>query len=90
MSTQEGFESTPSLFDPPPPVTVTVAKDFVKWCCSFGHGFHNSPDIANLRYWARKSKLKIKEREEAAVLEVARTLFLKRIEHLTRKSEPAN
>lgn len=82
MSTQE----TPSLFDAPPPVTVSHAKDFVRWCCSLGGDFRNSPDIANLRYWAQKTEVKFKDGEEAAVLEAARALFLKRIEQLTRKS----
>lgn len=86
MSTQE----MPSLFDAPPPVTVSHAKDFVRWCCSMGADFRNSPDITNLRYWAQKNKVKIKDREEAIVLETARQLYLKRIEQLTRKSEPAN
>ncbi len=87
MSTQDISLETPSLFDAPPPATTTYAKDFVKWCCSFGAGFHNSPDVANLRYWAKKMKVKIKEREEPAVIEAAHGLFLKRIEQQTRKSE---
>lgn len=90
MSTQEITPSLPSLFDPPPPVTTTYARDFVKWCFSFGDHFRNSPDITNLRYWAQKSKLKIQNLEEPAVLDAARTLFLKRIEQRTRKLEAAN
>ena len=83
-------QDTPSLFDPPPPATVSHAKDFVRWCCSFGTNFRNSPDVANLRYWARTHKVRIKEDEEPEVLEAARKAFLKRIEQLTRKSQPAS
>jgi len=87
---RELSQDTPTLFDPPPPITVTHAKDFVRWCCSFGNSFRNSPDVANLRYWAKKNKVTIKEREESEILEAARAAFLKRIEQLTRKSEPLN
>ena len=90
MSTQDISKETPSLFDAPPPAATLYAKDFVKWCCSFGADFHNSPDITNLRYWANKTKVRIKEREERTVLEVAQVLFLKRIEQRTRKSEAVN
>lgn len=83
-------QDTPTLFDAPPPPAVSQAKDFVRWCCSFGNSFRNSPDIANLRYWAHKSKVKIKEHEEQEILQAARAQFLKRIEQLTRKSEPVN
>ena len=87
---RELSQDTPTLFDAPPPITVTHAKDFVRWCCSFGNSFRNSPDVANLRYWAKKNKVNIKEREESEILEAARAAFLKRIEQLTRKSEPLN
>jgi hypothetical protein len=87
---RELSQDTPSLFDPPPPPTISHAKDFVRWCCSFGANFRNSPDVANLRYWAHKHKVQIKEREEAEILEVARNAFLKRIEQLVRKSRPAS
>jgi hypothetical protein len=87
---RELFQDTPTLFDAPPPITLTHAKAFVHWCCSFGNGFRNSPDVANLRYWARKNKVKIKEREEGEILEAARAAFLKRIEQLMIKSEPLN
>ena len=76
-----------SLFDAPPPVTYVQAKEFVRWCCSFGPAFRNSPDVTNLRYWARKNKIKIGEREEAEILDAARPLFLKRVEQAIRKSE---
>ena len=83
-------QDTPTLFDAPPPATVTQAKDFVRWCCSFGTDFRNSPDIGNLRYWAQKNKVKIKDRDEAEILQAARVAFLKRIEQQMRKAEPVN
>ena len=98
MSTGDLFEQKPSALNVLPPatavdelskdekVTVRLAKDFVRWCYSFGAGFRNSPDITNLRYWAQKSKLKIKEREGADILEIARPIFFKRLEQNTQKS----
>lgn len=85
---------TPSLFDAPLPAAAApastleekgpekIAKDFVRWCCSIGADFRNSPDITNLRYWARKSKVKVKDRDETGIVEMARALFLKRIGQL--------
>src|SRR5579862_5912479 len=58
----ESQEVGPSLFDAPPPESYVQAKDFVRWCCSFGADFRNSPDITNLRYWAQKNNVKIRER----------------------------
>ena len=98
MSTGDLFEQTPAALNVLPPATavdepskdekgtVRLAKDFVRWCYSFGAGFRNSPDITNLRYWAQKSKLKIKEREGAEILEIARPIFFKRLEQDTQKS----
>ena len=100
MSTQD----TPSLFDAPLPEPVRdvlepawnekglekVAKDFVRWCFSFGGDFRNSPDVTNLRYWLRKTKSKIDETEQMQILAAARPLFFKRIDQLTRKAEPSN
>jgi hypothetical protein len=80
---------SPSLFDAPPPLSYLHAKDFVRWCCSFGSSFRNSPDITNLRYWAQKNKIKIKERDEADILDTARPLFMKRVEQAVRKAERA-
>jgi hypothetical protein len=87
---RELSQDTPTLFDPPPTETVSQAKDFVRWCCSFGNGFRNSPDISNLRYWAQKNQVKIKEGEEQEILETARAAFLKRLEQLVRTAEPVN
>ena len=84
-------QDTPTLFDPPPTESVSQARDFVKWCCSFGTTFRNSPDITNLRYWAQQNKVKIKDRAEAEILQAARTVYLKRIEQQVRKTaEPVN
>ncbi len=80
-------DASPSLFDAPPPPTYLHAKDFVRWCCSFGGGFRNSPDVANLRYWLQKNEIRIKERELMEILDTARPLFWKRIEQSVRKSE---
>jgi hypothetical protein len=80
-------EAGPSLFDAPPPESYVQAKDFVLWCCSFGGDFRNSPDITNLRYWAQKNSVSIKDRNEREILESARPIFLKRIEQLVKKSE---
>ena len=80
---------SPSLFDAPPPANYLHAKDFVRWCCSFGPNFRNSPDVTNLRYWAQKNKIALKGEDEAEILETARPLFLKRIEQAIRKSERA-
>jgi hypothetical protein len=87
---RELSQDTPTLFDVPPPLAVSQAKEFVRWCCSFGKDFRNSPDVANLRYWAKTNKVKIKERDEAEILQAARIAFLKRIEQSIRKSEPVN
>jgi hypothetical protein len=78
-----------SLFDAPPSPVYLHAKEFVRWCCSFGSDFRNSPDITNLRYWANKSGTSIKERDEAETLETAREMFLKRIDQAVRKSAQA-
>ena|ERR1051326_6649404 len=104
MSTRDLSQDTPSLFDAPlaAPVrdvlepawnekgTEKLAKDFVRWCFSFGSDFRNSPDLANLRYWAQKTTPKIDGSDEAQILTIARPLFFKRIEQLTRKADPSN
>jgi hypothetical protein len=82
-------QEAPSLFDAPPPQTYLQAKDFVKWCCSFGPEFRNSPDASNLRYWAHKNKIKIDQPDEREILESAREIYLKRIEQRVRQSERA-
>jgi hypothetical protein len=94
--------ATPSLFDAPtplPPLPATeevsreenrsekLARDFVKWCFSFGNGFRNSPDVINLRVWAHKTHLKLNHADENATLSEARRLYLKRIEQMMKKSD---
>ena len=66
-----------------------VAKDFIRWCCSFGSDFRNSPDIINLRNWSQKLKLRFQDAEEAEVITEARRLYLKRLEQMTKKAESA-
>jgi hypothetical protein len=82
-------DAGPSLFDAPPPANYMHAKDFVRWCWSFGADFHNSPDVTNLRYWAQKNIVRLAPGDEVEVLDVARELFLKRIEQAVRKAERA-
>jgi hypothetical protein len=82
-------QDVPSLFDAPPPPSYVHAKDFVRWCCSFGTNFRNSPDGTNLRYWARKNAIQISEREVSEILDIARSMMLKRIEQSVRKAERA-
>ena len=65
------------------------AKDFVKWCCSFGPEFRNSPDASNFRYWAHKNKIDIDQRDERQILDAAREIYLKRIEQRIRQVEGA-
>ena len=104
MFTRDVPQETPSLFDAPlaaglPDILEPawnekgidkLAKDFVRWCFSFGDDFRNSPDATNLRYWAHKTKSKIDEGEEPQILAIARPFFFKRIEQLTRKAEASN
>jgi hypothetical protein len=104
MSSHDLSQETRSLFDTPIAPTVRdvlepswtekgldrVAKDFVRWCFSFGGDFRNSPDVTNLRYWSRKTKFKIDESEETQILAIARPLFFKRIDQLARKGEASN
>jgi hypothetical protein len=84
---REMSQNTPTLFDAPPPPNTAHARNFVRWCCSFGTNFRNSPDISNLRYWTQKNKVPIKDGDEVEILEAARALFLKRVEQMTRRSE---
>jgi hypothetical protein len=92
---------TPSLFTPellngsestdvvasPEKSTDAIARDFVRWCWSFGSDFHNSPDITNLRSWLRKGHLSPSASEEEEILVEARRLFLKRVEQAVRKAD---
>lgn len=101
MSTPGASDQPLLSFETSPPMPVqelpeqekkrdTVAKNFVRWCCNFGTQFRNSPDVTNLRYWAKKNKLQFKPGEEVLIVDTARRLFLKHVERLLRKSESAN
>jgi hypothetical protein len=92
---------TPSLFTPellngneslnvvaiPEKSADIVAREFVRWCWSFGNDFHNSPDITNLRSWLQKERLSPSASEEEEILVEARRLFLKRVEQAVRKAD---
>lgn len=87
---------TPELLDSVEPLEIVapeeigadiLARDFVRWCWSFGSDFHNSPDITNLRSWIRKRGTGLASSEEAEVLVEARRLFLKKVEQALRKAD---
>ena len=89
------FSEPLPLLEAPPPLrdekrSEKLSREFVRWCCSFGTDFRNSPDITNLRFWLQKTKLRIKEEEELEILGSARQAFLKQIEQHMRKSEVTN
>src|SRR5438477_286640 len=83
----------PSLFPPEPmtpspaleepardePTPHKIAVEFVRWCCSFGADFRNSPDVTNLRYWLHTTKGKLTDIDEAELLREVRRIYLKRI-----------
>lgn len=73
----ESAEKTPEI----------LARNFVRWCWSFGSEFHNSPDINNLRFWLRKEQVRSSASEEGEILEEARRLFLKKVEQAVRKAD---
>jgi hypothetical protein len=67
--------------------TEILARNFVRWCWSFGAEFRNSPDINNLRFWLRKEKAGSSPAEEGEILLEARRLFLKKVEQAIRKAD---
>jgi len=67
--------------------SIAVARDFVRWCCSFGSDFRNSPDVTNLRVWMRKGAMNVSSSEEEQILLEARGLFLKKVEQAIRKAD---
>ena len=94
--------TNPSLFDVPPAAALrpvpeappreesraeNLARDFVRWCFSFGRDFRNSPDLINVRNWAHKTRLKLSDAEETQLLLEARRLYLRRIELMMKKVE---
>ena len=66
-----------------------IARDFVRWCWSFGNDFRNSPDITNFRSWQHKTNVKLSAVEEDEILVEARRLFLKKVEQAVRKADAA-
>src|ERR1044071_16610 len=64
-----------------------LAREFIRWCFSFGRDFRNSPDLINVRIWAQKTRLKLKDSEENELLIEARRLYLKRIEQMMKKTD---
>ena len=64
-----------------------LARDFIRWCWSFGSDFHNSPDITNLRSWLRKGSLTASPSDEDEILVEARRLYLKKVEQAVRKAD---
>ena len=64
-----------------------LARDFVRWCWSFGNEFRNSPDITNLRFWLRRGKVSPSSDEEEEILAEARRLFLKKVALAVRKAD---
>ena len=67
--------------------TDVLARDFVRWCWSFGSDFRNSPDITNLRSWLGKGNLTPSASDEEEILVEARRLFLKKVEQAVRKAD---
>jgi hypothetical protein len=95
--------SIPSLFDSPsagaPPAAAEapareerrydeLSKDFIRWCFGFGADFRNSPDVINLRVWCQKIHIRLRDNEEREILGEARRLYFRRLEQMTKKSEP--
>ena len=87
---------TPELLDGNDSIHVTetaetatdvMARNFVRWCWSFGSDFHNSPDITNLRSWLRKEALSPAPPEEHEILAEARRICLKKVEQAVRKAD---
>jgi len=66
-----------------------IARDFVRWCWSFGGDFRNSPDINNLRFWLKKSSMSPSPNEEGEILVGAREMFMNKVRLSVRKAEAA-
>jgi hypothetical protein len=86
---------TPELLNGAEPLEIVaqesaadvIAREFVRWCWNVGSGFHNSPDITNLRFWLRKRETPLASSEEGEILVEARRLFLKKVEQALRKAD---
>ena len=63
-----------------------IAQGFVRWCCSFGKDFRNSPDAGNLRAWAEREAVQYHLAQEARILKAARELYGKRVASSLRKA----
>jgi hypothetical protein len=86
LFTAELLNGNATVEDPVESTQQSVyARDFVRWCCSFGNEFRNSPDITNLRNWMRKEGIDPTASEEEGILMEARRLFLKKVEQAVRK-----
>jgi hypothetical protein len=89
----ETILETPELFSPEVMAAETPAgnqaREFVRWCCSLGDTFRNSPDATNLQFWLKKSKLKISRNEELEILTEARRLFSRKVEQHVRRAAAA-
>jgi hypothetical protein len=83
----EQHESLETIDERPGKSSESVARDFIGWCWSFGSGFHNSPDITNLRFWMQKEKISVSASEEVEVLAEASRLFLKKVAQAVRKAD---
>jgi len=90
----EAMFETPELFSPEVMVAETPvgnqAREFVRWCCSFGDNFRNSPDATNLQYWSKTARVKITKAEEVEIMAEARRLFMKKVEQHVRKAATAS
>jgi hypothetical protein len=89
----EEIIQTPDLFAPENVIAEspigTQAREFVRWCCSHGDTFRNSPDNTNLQSWLKKEKLKFSKAEEADILSEARRMFMKKLEQHVRRASAA-
>ena len=63
-----------------------IAQNFVRWCCSFGDDFRNSPDRGNLKTWAESEDVAYKPAEEPRILDAARERYRKRVATVLRKA----
>ena len=82
----DAVEPSPKVDTSSPTTSSQLARNFVRWCCSFGKEFRNSPDEANLRAWAGKEGFLYKSTQKKQILKSAQKLYLKRVMSLLRKS----
>ena len=80
-------EPSPKVDASRPTTSSQLARNFVRWCCSFGGEFRNSPDDGNLRFWAGNAGVRYKPTQETQILKSARELYLKRIVRSMSKSQ---